>query len=45
MQVALIDLNLDHLWIIYPGQHQYPIAKKITVWPLKDLVGLAKQLR
>lgn len=45
MQVALTDLNLDHLWVIYPGQHQYPVAKKITVWPLKDLVGLMKQLR
>ena len=43
MRIALEDLNLDHLWIIYPGQHEYPAHEKITVWPLKkvpDLPGL-----
>ena len=45
MRVALTDLNLDRLWVVYPGKHQYPVSKKITAWPLKDLVPLAKQLR
>jgi predicted AAA+ superfamily ATPase len=45
MQMALTDLNLDHLWIVYPGKHQYSVSKKITACPLKDIVILAKQLR
>jgi uncharacterized protein len=40
MHVALQDLNLDHLWIIYPGQHRYPVHGKITVWPLQDVAHL-----
>jgi predicted AAA+ superfamily ATPase len=45
MQMALTDLNLDHLWVIYPGEVQYPVAKKITVWPLKDIATLEKRLQ
>lgn len=40
MHVALQDLNLDHLWIIYPGQHSYPAHEKITVCPLQDVTRL-----
>ena len=40
MRIALEDLNLDHLWIIYPGQHEYPAHEKITVWPLKKVPEL-----
>ena len=25
MRVALNDLKLDHLWVIYPGRHRYPV--------------------
>ena len=45
MNQALESLNLAHLWIIYPGEHFYPLSKQITVWPLKDVVSLPKQLR
>lgn len=45
MNQALESLNLTHLWIIYPGEHAYPLSKQITVWPLKDIVSLPKQLR
>ncbi len=40
MRVALENLSLDHLWIIYPGQHTYPVDEKITVWPLGDIANL-----
>jgi predicted AAA+ superfamily ATPase len=34
MRAALEDLRLDHLWVVYPGQHAYPVHEKIAVWPL-----------
>lgn len=43
MRIALKDLNLDHLWIIYPGQHLYPADEKITVLPLQELSDFAVQ--
>ena len=45
MNQALDSLNLAYLWIIYPGEHAYPLSKQISVWPLKDIVSLPKQLR
>jgi predicted AAA+ superfamily ATPase len=38
MRVALSDLKLDHLWVVYPGQHRYPVDDRITVLPLA-LIG------
>jgi predicted AAA+ superfamily ATPase len=37
MRVALNDLKLDHLWVIYPGRHRYPVDDKITVMPLGSI--------
>jgi uncharacterized protein len=37
MKSALVDLELDHLWIIYPGDRKYPLAANITVLPLASL--------
>jgi uncharacterized protein len=45
MSQALESLKLTHLWILYPGEHSYPLAKKISVWPIKEIDTLAKQLR
>lgn len=38
MRVAVHDLALDYLWIVYPGKETYPVDEKITVWPLSKLV-------
>jgi len=38
MQTAISDLSLEHLWVIYPGQHAYPAGEKITVFPLQDIL-------
>ena len=43
MRIALNDLQLDHLWVIYPGQHTYPVDEKITVMPISEIFNL-KQL-
>ncbi len=40
MRIALNDLNLNHLLIVYPGQDRYPVDEKITVWPLQDVENL-----
>jgi len=37
MHVALEDLGLRHLWVVYPGKESYPLSKKITVLPLARL--------
>ena len=34
MRVAVEDLSLAHLWVIYPGTQAYTLDKKITVLPL-----------
>lgn len=38
MQSALADLQLDHLWIVYPGDHRYPLTERISALPLRQIV-------
>lgn len=45
MRIALNDLALDHLWVIYPGRQAYPLDTRITVLPLADVPQLATTLR
>ncbi|MCK5523443.1 MAG: ATP-binding protein [Thiomargarita sp.] len=37
MRSALTSLNLEKLWVIYPGNTKYPIHEQIEVLPLKDV--------
>lgn len=37
MQIALDDLQLDHLTVVYPGERSYPLAEKVTAVPLSSL--------
>jgi len=34
MHIAIRDLALDYLWIVYPGKQEYPVTENITVRPL-----------
>ena len=36
MKIAMKDLELDRLDVLYPGKQTYPLADKITVVPLQD---------
>jgi len=45
LRSAFDDLDLHHLWIIYPGRVSYPAHEKITVWPLRDIAHLPAQIR
>ncbi len=38
MRIALQDLSLDHLSIVYPGENVYPLDESITVTPLAHLL-------
>lgn len=38
MQIAIEDLDLAHLWVIYPGKNKYRLTPKITVIPLVQFV-------
>ena len=38
MRVALEDLHLDHLYVVHPGAHRYPLDAAITAIPLPDLI-------
>ncbi|MCD6586026.1 MAG: DUF4143 domain-containing protein [Desulfobacteraceae bacterium] len=40
MRIALNDLKLDHLWVIYPGQHTYPVDEQLTVMPISEIFNL-----
>ncbi len=45
MRTALDDLSLDHLWVVYPGRHRYPVDERITAWPLEAVGDLPAALR
>lgn len=34
MRIAMADLKLDHLYVVYPGERAYTLAKKVEVVPL-----------
>lgn len=39
MHVAMKDLRLDHLYVVHPGIHRFPLAEGIEAVPLADLVA------
>ena len=44
MHIAIKDLGLEHLWVIYPGDQQYVLDNKITVIPLEEISQLANTM-
>ena len=37
MHIAVEDLGLEHLWVVYPGSLRYPITDRITALPLAEV--------
>lgn len=37
MRIALDDLALEHIFVIYPGSRSYPLSEQVTVVPLSQL--------
>ncbi len=42
MRVALEDLRLDQLWVVYPGAHRIPLDAKITAVSLAEAIRLPR---
>jgi uncharacterized protein len=45
MHIAVQDLSLEHLWVIYPGHQEYSLDNKISVFPAESIPRLAGSLR
>ena len=41
MQTVLADLDLDALWVVYPGARKYALHDRVTVLPLADCIESA----
>jgi len=41
MRIAKADLQLDHLWVLHPGVHRFPLEEDITAIPLARVRELA----
>lgn len=39
MRVALADLKLDKLFVLYPGDRRYPLAPRVEVVPLPEFIS------
>lgn len=44
MRVALSDLALDHLWIVYPGSEAYSLDDRLSVLPISQVQEKALEL-
>ena len=42
MKIALEDLELDQLFVIYPGKTAYPLGDKVNVLPLSSIAAIAE---
>ena len=42
MHIAIDDLGLEHLWVLYPGDQKYALDSKITAISLEEMMQLAK---
>ena len=40
MRMVMKDLELAHLWVVYPGSREFPVAERITALPLTRIGGL-----
>jgi predicted AAA+ superfamily ATPase len=38
IRIALDDLNLKHVFVIYPGTQRFPLASQVEAVPLQTLV-------
>jgi len=45
MRIAIRDLGLEHLWIVCPGEHRYPVDEALSVWPIGQMADLEARLR
>ena len=39
MRIALTDLKLNELYVVYPGEKRYALSKNVEAVPLAQLVN------
>jgi len=39
LRATASDLKIDHVYVVYPGEKQYPLADKIEAIPLRNLIS------
>ena len=44
MRIAIDDLGLSHLWIVYPGTQAFPLGARLSAWPLRAVARLRAEL-
>ena len=44
MHIVIEDLGLERLWVVYPGDREYPLTDTITALPLKHIHDLDLRL-
>ncbi len=42
MHIAIEDLGLEHLWVVYPGDQKYTLDENISVIPLEEIAKFAE---
>jgi hypothetical protein len=40
MRLALQDLKLDQLWVVYPGERRYTLHERVTALPFDALLKM-----
>jgi len=45
MRIALEDLGLEHLWVVYPGRQEYELDERISLIPVRGPSALLATLR
>ena len=45
MHSVIHDLQLEHLWVVYPGSQEYTLHDRISVIPVDTIAGLVVDLR
>ncbi|MCB0201861.1 MAG: ATP-binding protein [Anaerolineae bacterium] len=44
MRIAVKDLALEHLWVVYPGRYAYALDDRISTLPVASIPSLAASL-
>lgn len=42
MSIALNDLDIAHMWVVYPGKESYPLDERISVLPVSAIQEIFK---
>jgi predicted AAA+ superfamily ATPase len=42
MRIALDDLRLNKLWIVYPGRQRYDLNNKVTAIPFDEVIAMRR---